>query len=970
MLLTAGCSGSGVHRTENFEDPFATACSGAISAMRSGDLTAARISVKTALQLQPANPVALELAGDIEGLIGNHRQANSFFSSAVDESRHPSIELLDKLGRSHMNSGRPFDAASTLEKAVLLYPENRNLRTDLAGLLASLGRELEALPHLQWLIMRGFGSLNELSMVSDPTRSQVDENLCRYAIQHDGNDLRPHFALAREKDFRRDWTGVARELQRVVAKHPDFAVAQAYYGRALSETDEQPTVETWAETLPDSIQVEPQYWMALGVLAERREQTTAAARSFWQACLINPNDAESLSRLAHSLAELGMPEEAKACALRAGQISLLREQVDTLYARGGDSQITVVKIAKTLQSLGRLWEAAAWLRVGVNMPKEKDSSLAKLYLDIRAKITTKTPWQFVDQDVAKQLDFSDWPVPDWQLSIDVQDQERDDAMESITAIHFVDAAAEVGLYHVCKIKNPVDPESGVWIYQTGAGGAAAIDYDLDGWPDVCLSAMDGTPLQSDSSPNRLYRNLSGKFLDVTEASKVRDHGFTQGISVSDINMDGFDDIYFANIGRNRVYLNGGDGTFSDATDQFGLEGENWTSSATFVDLDQDGLVDLFEVGYIDINETLKTPCVLEGKTNPCRPTSFSAQQDRVWQGQSDGRLVERTAEWLTEQNAGRGFGIVTGFLDDQPGIDVYVANDMSANHFWSSNPRQGESFQLFDQAYIRGLAVDRRSQSQASMGVAAGDPDRDGDVDLYVTHFEGEYNTYYEQAAPGIWTDVSESNGHAVPTTPMLGFGAQFLDADNDGALELVVANGHVNNFESEGAAYRMPSQLMRRSGSGQWTVQEPRQTNDFFATKHISRCLINLDFNRDGRIDCIMTHIFDPISLLVNKTETSNQSLSIFLKGTRCHVDAIGAMVSMNIEGKPASMQLIGGGGFQCSNQRYLHFGLGKADGAEQVMVAWPSGAKESFGSIRGNGEWLLIEGDGLPVDLRIAKE
>ena len=960
IVLIGGCNEQTSPHTSTSQQDFQAICSQATVAMKTGQLQLASRYASAALQLQPNDPQALEVAGEIEGICGNHQAASEFISLAVKHTQNPPVSLLDKLGRSYMNCGRPFEALATLKSAVRLHPNNRTIRADLAGLLAALGCEFEAKPHLQWLVKRGYGSLSELSILSDLTRSQTDEEMCNFALRLNENDLRPIFPLSRDKVFHRNWVGLSTDLRSVVARHPEFAVAQAYYGRALSEIQDQSSINTWLSTLPVTTMSEPQYWMALGVHAEHNNQTKAAARAYWQSCRINIDDPECLSHLAHALSKAGMPQEAKACAARAGQISRLRDQVDALYERHNQSQLTAVKIAKTLESLGRLWEAAAWLQIGSTMPHDKDPCLAKVYTTIRQQITPETPWQLSELDVVQQLDLNDWPLAEWHSQKSKDDHPSSTASSPNVEIAFVDTAESCGLIHTCSIKPPENERSGVWVYQTAAGGAAAIDFDLDGWPDVCLSTMDGTPLESNSSPDRLFRNLRGQFADVTHQAEMGDRGFTQGISVGDINMDGFDDLYIANIGPNSIYLNCGDGTFRKAHEEIAHEKADWTSSVALVDLNQDGLVDLFEVGYCDIRETLRQPCVEEGKANPCRPSMFTALSDRVWQGTRDGHFIERSREWLNGHDPGRGFGIVTGFFDDQPGIDVYVANDMTANNFWSTSPSSNNEFQLSDQAYVRGVAVDRSSRSQASMGIAAGDPDQDGDIDFYATHYQGEYNTYYEQDSPGIWADISESNGHSKATMDLLGFGTQFIDADNDGCLELIVANGHVMKQEGGGLADRMPSQLMTQTSSGGWRVQAPLKKDSFFANKRISRCLINLDYNRDGKTDCLMTHIGSPISLLSNQTETQNRSLTIFLKGTQCHPDAIGSVVSMQVSGKTTTQQLIGGNGFQCSNQRCLTFAIGETKTVKSTTVTWPSGTTEHFGTIPENGEWLLVEGSG----------
>jgi Flp pilus assembly protein TadD len=928
-----------------------------------GDMLTASEMVQKALVVEPNDPVVLEFAGDLAAARQETDSSIEFYESAVKHSQSPSRELLDKLGRTQMAAGRPFLALDALRKAVELYPKEPAIRTDLAGLLASLGLETEAAPHLRWLVMRGHGGMNELTMLSDITRPQTDSAISDYAMKRSPEDPRPLYALARDDAYKGKWEAAAEKLKRVIDKHPDFIQAQAYYSRAIVEQNDQDAIAAWSTQIPPGIESQAQYWIAAGAWAERNGQTKEAARAYWQAALLEPDNGESLNRLATILARLGLNEPSRLVAVRAGQLAKARDMVDTMQSRGKNSQDTAVEIAKLMDSLGRPWEAAAWLRLGATMNRDMNESLADVYADIRSRLDARTPWLMPKAEVAKELDFSDWPLHQWKMTRSI----AADPLAATTRhrLRLTDQAPLRQLDHICKIAPLTRGEAGLWIYQSGAGGAASIDYDLDGWPDLYLTNMDGVPKERNSSPNNLYRNQGGTFARVTDASRAGDTGFAQGIAVSDYNMDGFDDLYIANIGRNRLLRNNGDGTFTDVTEGSGLVGDDWTSSVAMVDIDQDGYVDLFEVGYCAGEEVLSVPCLEEGEIFACLPKSFPAQKDRVWQGQVDGRFVEVTDQWIADQEPAHGLGIVAGFFDELTGLDLYVANDMSANHFWSSHTDEQDAFQLRDQASLRGLAVDRRSLSQASMGIAAGDADQDGDVDFYLTHFSQEYNTLYEQVTTGIWADVSQQVGLAAPSMDMLAFGTQFLDIDSNGTQELIVANGHLNDYTIRGQAYRMPTQVFERGGDGAWSLRSNEELGEYFTTKRLSRSLITLDANRDGKVDALITHLFDPVSLLVNESEGTGKSVTLFLKSVTGHPDAIGAQVTMKVGDKTLNTQLIGGNGYQCANQRMLHVGLGEAEKVDAITVQWPWGALEEFPPVATGREYLLIEGSGEAFEL-----
>ncbi len=705
----------------------------------------------------------------------------------------------------------------------------------------------------------------------------------------------------------------------------------------------------------------------MGTLAEQAKAIQAASRAYWEASRRFPDYPEALSLLSASLLKLGKTEESRLIADRVGKLAKARDFSDAVRSRGYNSQSSVIQTALATEELGRLWEAAAWLRIGTAMTNDPDPQVIEHYKRIRAKLTGKTPWLLESAQPSLAMNLSNWPrlsapqIEDHQLP-QVEPEPHSDRFR------FVDEAASRSLDHICKIAQPSGGESGMWIYQSGAGGAGAIDFDLDGWSDVYLTMMDGKPLQNNSSPNQLFRNLNGSFVKVTDSSHSGDVGFAQGIAVSDYNSDGFDDIYVANIGLNRLYQNNGDGTFTDVTNHSGLSGSFWTTSAVLVDVNQDGLIDIFDTGYCSGPAPYHSPCKKDGKDFACLPKSFAAQKDMLWQGQPDGTFVDVTDRWLQGQSPAHAFGVVAGFFDNEPGLDLYVANDMSANHFWSTvtsaSSDPSNDFQMQDQATARGLAVDRRSLSQASMGIAAGDPDSDGDVDFYLTHFEDEYNTFYEQVSPGMWLDVTEQMDLAEPTRKLLAFGTQFIDGNNDGWLELFVANGHLNDYSAEGKPYRMRPQWFQRTASGKWLQAKPSEVGEYFDTQRLGRSVITLDVNRDQQMDLLVTHLFDPVSLLVNRTPDCGGAVSLRLKATRGSADAWGTIVSYRLNGRDVKQQLICGAGYQGANQRTLLLAVANQSQIDDIQIQWPDGAQQSIKQLTAGREYLVVQGEASPFE------
>jgi hypothetical protein len=304
-------------------------------------------------------------------------------------------------------------------------------------------------------------------------------------------------------------------------------------------------------------------------------------------------------------------------------------------------------------------------------------------------------------------------------------------------------------------------------------------------------------------------------------------------------------------------------------------------------------------------------------------------------------------------------GLVVGDLDASGSLDVYVANDMTANHFWSQDTK-ADPFRLSEQATLRGLAFNKRSLSQASMGIAVGDADNDSDVDFLVTHFSGDHNTFYEQVGEGIWSDRSHQVGLAAPSDRMLAYGTQWIDAENDGSSELVIANGDIDDFTHQGRAFRQPFQVFDRVQDGRWVLLDRSELGKYFRGNYLARAVASLDADRDGRTDLAVTHLFDPVALLVNETAGAGTRTRFFVRGTRCHPDAIGTQIMVQIQGGSQIRQLFAGDGYQCSNERCITFGTGDADSLEEVTVLWPDGSREELGTLSSKNDYLVIQGSG----------
>jgi hypothetical protein len=427
--------------------------------------------------------------------------------------------------------------------------------------------------------------------------------------------------------------------------------------------------------------------------------------------------------------------------------------------------------------------------------------------------------------------------------------------------------------------------------------------------------------------------------------------------VGDYNEDGFPDLFFGNLGKNRLLRNNGDGTFTDCSQLLDDEAQEWTTCGAFVDVNEDGITDLITTNYCDTVPHLDKACPNpEGVLGPCHPLRFPANSDQFFSGTAEGRLVDVTSVWTPEVAPGRGLGILAGSLVEGE-LGILIVNDMSSNEFYSWNDSSRE--QLAESAAVRGVAVDARTFSQASMGIASGDLDGDGDLDIYVTGFGKEYNIYYEQVSPGFWKDESSKLGLIEPTLMVVGFGSEAIDFDDDGTDELIVTNGHIGEFDDDALSYEQPLQIFRRSGSGKFALLDDDAWGEYFSTPHVGRALWTLDANGDGRNDVMITHTYEPLRLLVNQSHDENDRIAFKLVGTQSSRDAVGAVVRFDAGGRRRTLWCLAGHGYMCTNEQILRAGLGKADRVENVTVTWQDGSTDRIGTLDSNAQYVIIQGE-----------
>ncbi len=508
--------------------------------------------------------------------------------------------------------------------------------------------------------------------------------------------------------------------------------------------------------------------------------------------------------------------------------------------------------------------------------------------------------------------------------------------EAKSPIRFREAGPEASIDFVHTSGNAKDKH-----YPTGNGsGVALIDYDADGWLDVYLATTRNFPLDAPTTSrgNRLYRNRhDGTFEDVTERAGVGFRGFCHGVAVGDVDNNGFPDIYLTNYGPNVLYLNRGDGTFRAARD-FGAECRTWSMSAAFFDYDNDGWLDLYVSCYGHWLFDEPHPfCGDEAKTVRifCPPTMIRPEHHCLFRNRGDGTFEETTQKAGVLRRDGRGMGVVAADVNRDGRIDVYVANDMCP-HFLFLNRGDGTFEDVTDSS---GAAVTESGHYQGGMGVDVEDLDGDGFPELFVTNFEGEYNTVHQTTDGRNFEDVSASAGIVRDTIPDVGWGCSLADFDNDGWPDMMVVNGHVDdNLAQLGrpGEWAQRAKVWHNRGRGRFRLVA--DAGPFFAVGHPARGAAFGDLDNDGDVDVVINRMDSRPAILWNESPPAHW-LRLDLVGRRSNRSAVGAAVEVVIGDRVLHRQVKGGGSFASSNDPRLLIGVGPADRVDRVDVRWPSG-------------------------------
>ncbi|HEY2249859.1 MAG TPA: FG-GAP-like repeat-containing protein, partial [Planctomycetaceae bacterium] len=861
-------------------------------------------------------------------------------------------------GKLFLEAHRARDAEAAFLKSIEVHPDYLQPHEWLLKLYGAQLREEETTRELHAIGRFRPLTFTELyeSIGRRPVQGerQLVSRLEKY-IAADPDDLHSLMALARFHIWDDQHRTAEALLRGALSRHPRAPQLHAYLAESLlGQLDLAGARRALAEA-PLGPAAPQCVWKSHGLYWTAAGDWRRAAICLGRAAKLGPADRGTAFKLGQALEHAGYMAGAQHELQRAQWLLQLHAVMFRLTESPGVPLPLTAEAADLFLKLAYPAVAAAFFeRIAGEYPES--AAARENYARAVQQTPNKTPPPASVQDVAREV-ASDLdklragpPAGDEQIP-----SLRPPGLPTHPAIRFVDRHQETGIDF-----QYFSGDTGQrYLLETTGGGVGVLDYDGDGWPDLYFPQGCRIPFQPDDSTytDRLYRNLGNdSFLDVTNATGLHENQYSQGCAAGDYDNDGFTDLAVANFGTNAVYRNNGDGTFSDVSPVCGISDLHYSTSLGWSDLDGDGNLDLVVVNYV--LDPLRICYRKNGAPAPCYPLTYQAQSPILYGNLGDGAFADVTQAAGLVGNDGRGLGLVIADFDDDGRPDVYVANDGTACFlFHNLRPPPGQRFAFAEMGLPSGTAVNGEGRATAAMGVACGDLDGDGRLDLYVTNFFRESDILYLNRGELIFEDATKRGGLSEATRSMLGWGAQAIDVDLDGRLDLFQTNGHIDDYRDLGTPWKMPSQLFYNGGAGAFT-DISRGSGDFFGCEHLGRGVARLDWNRDGRHDLVIAYQDRPAALLTNESPETGHRVVVQLHGVQSNRDAIGARLRASYSGQKQTLEIAGGDGYCASNEKRQIIGIGRSTKLDLLEIRWPSGREDHWQDVPADSELIVIEG------------
>ena len=821
--------------------------------------------------------------------------------------------------------------------------------------------------------------------------------------------------------------GDTAEALRVLRAAPSGEASTAAHhgltGRVYAESRQSERLRQWwhdwgeDRNAPDHWNADQ--WFAAGALMQSCDGHPVAMRCFAEAVGREPGDGSPWRLWRRSAGALGRVDLVASIDRRVNGLNTCRTTCRRLLT-GQAPPTVLIEMAESLRRIGRPLEATDWL-IAASYRGVRSVPLPRLAAVRAEQVREQESDRSLPAVIERALSIEAADVPGRMIAaLPAPTRGGHASPDRVTdPVRFVVASEDRGLdfRYVNKLGNGRER---LKIHQAMGGGVAVVDYDRDGGPDLYFPqggpSEQEADIRSDAHrPDRLLRHGGESsadvvplplFFRVTEAAGVADHRYSTAAHRGDWNQDGWDDIVVCNFGRNRLWINQGDGTFRPALipeDPFrAAEGEvdggplTLTMAAAVADVDGDGLPDLYECNYLR-DDAVFEPLDLDARGHVRvvpGPLQYRAAADRWFRRNTDG-TVSAGAEVRPAGGDGpieAGLNVVVGDFDGRRGLEVFVANDSYPNRLWRFERSTGDSVIATDLAVPAGVALGADGDPQACMGVAVADFDGDGAADLHVTNFAMQWSNLFTTRRDGADPKVSFSDspdsdergdgvvlrrdtvvsaGLADPTWAMTGFGTVDIDIHNDGRRDLVVGNGHVYDISHENVLFQMPHQLFLDSAAeASWRSADVVTSggdsdnggvNEFYRPA-LTRGVSAVDLNRDGREDFISVDLVEPArAFLSMPTETSSSThwIRLHLVGRRSERSAVGAMVVAEIKDQNLNAHVTIGEGYAGESEAIVHLGCGAADRIDRITIRWPSGASWRAEDVPCDRTYLAVEGE-----------
>ncbi len=902
---------------------------------------------------RPDDPDVLLLAARIEAARSKPDLAVALASS---------IDLKSPLGKA---------AAELRYRQSLLARDGRQAELALQDLV-SLEPDNASWQHERWQLFNLQGRRQDAS--------ELAEQFCRHGTATDSEllslirrtDSYPSFmprdrmpeevffaglGVARWYFTQKDYARAIEELERAELSSTLNPEAIALWGRLLAETQGVEKIPAWNARCTDEVKQFGDYWAALGTIFVDRGEYQAAARALLEAIYRNPTDRVCYQRMGRVLEALNNPDDAAQFRYQGICIADTERGAEQLIEAPSRLGIKST-MAKKMMELQRPFETLGWTLSTLPATSSRERTIIGQQLDqLRQNPVALT---MASEAALFGLNRADFTLGDALQRItgnaDPVAAKFSATVDATTLAipRLVNVAEAVGLDFQWYPDEQAEITS-IPIYKSVGGGIAVIDYDLDGWPDVYLAQGSGKPpLQVGKMSNVLYRNQGGRFKNATKMSQCEDFNYSSGQAIGDVNQDGFPDLYIGNLGRNRLLINNGDGTFADVSERITAHVDTFTTSVAIADINGDALPDIFEGNYIEMEGAFALPEVgPDGQEQQPSPLKHYAQSDRWFRNLGNGKF---DAQFIDEKIAkpGTSLGVVVTDFNHDGLNEVFVGNDVRANHYLIQDQQGG----FRNAADALGCANGFNGAPTGCMGIATGDFDRDGRIDLQIANFYDESANLFLQTPSQTFVDAAIRYQFNRLTLPYVGFGTKSFDADRNGWIDFAVTNGHIFDTTAEGEPFQMPPQFLVAKGDHyeQVNVEDP---SGYWGRQYLGRAMSTIDFDRNGTIDLLIGHLDAKLALLSNETQTAGRYVQFEFIGTSSERDAIGARIVVEAAGQSFSQWVTAGDGYFSNDEPVIEIGLGTVQSIDAVHVHWPSGKQQSFDDVKLDSRYLVVENE-----------